>query len=250
MKRFKADLHIHTVLSPCGSLEMSPKIIVEHALLAGLDIIGITDHNSTRQSTIIRDFARKKGLHVVCGAEVNTAEEVHCLALFEKDDELNEFQNFLDIKLKNIKNNPDIFGYQVYVDVNEKILGTEERLLISSLDADIYEVEEKVHSLNGLFIPAHIYRPYNGIINQLGFIPSNLKADAIEVTSLDEINTFNKNGIGSENLSFIKNSDAHTPGMIGKSFTTFEMESVSFSEIKMALINHNGRKVILEGLHQ
>lgn len=246
MKRFKADLHIHTVLSPCGSLEMSPKIIVEHALSEGLDIIGITDHNSTRQSLIIRDYARKMGLHVICGAEVNTAEEVHCLALFEKDEELFEFQNFLDIKLKNVKNNPDIFGYQVYVDVDEKILGAEERLLISSLDADIYEVEEKIHSLNGLFIPAHIYRPYNGIINQLGFIPSNLKADALEVTSISDTNTFNQSELKSGDIPFIKNSDAHIPRMIGKPFTTFEMKSVSFEEIKMALANENGRKVILE----
>lgn len=246
MKSFKTDLHIHTVLSPCGSLEMSPKIIVEHALKAGLDIIGITDHNSTRQSAIIRDYAQKKGLYVICGAEVNTAEEVHCLALFEKDEELNQFQNFLDIKLKDIKNNPGIFGYQVYVDINEKILGTEERLLISSLDADIYEVEEKVHSLNGLFIPAHIYRPYNGIINQLGFIPSNLNTDALEVTSLSDVDLLNQSWRTSYKRSFIKNSDAHIPRMIGKSYTFFEMESVSFAEIKMALANENGRKVILE----
>ncbi|MBP7507545.1 MAG: PHP domain-containing protein [Prolixibacteraceae bacterium] len=246
MKRFKADLHIHTVLSPCGSLEMSPKIIVEHALSAGLDIIGITDHNSTRQSQIIRDYACEKGLHVICGAEVNTAEEVHCLALFEKDEELNEFQSFLDIKLKNIKNNPDIFGYQVYVDVNEKILGMEERLLISSLDADIYEVEEKVHILNGLFIPAHIFRPYNGIINQLGFIPSNLKADAFEVSSINDISSLNQTLRIPYKGTFIKNSDAHTPRMIGKSFTTFEMESLSFAEIRMAFADENGRKVILE----
>jgi hypothetical protein len=246
MKSFKADLHIHTVLSPCGSLEMSPKIIVDHALNAGLDIIGITDHNSTKQSAIIRDYARDKGLHVICGAEVNTAEEVHCLALFEKDEELNLFQKFLDIKLKDIKNNPGIFGYQVYVDVNEKILGTEERLLISSLDADIYEVEEKVHSLNGLFIPAHIFRPYNGIINQLGFIPSNLMTDALEVTSLNDDRLFNQSFTTSCKCPFIKSSDAHIPRMIGKSFTIFEMESVSFGEIKMALTNENGRRVIFE----
>ena len=47
MNKYKADLHIHTVLSPCGDLEMSPKIIVEAAGKQGLDIIGITDHNST-----------------------------------------------------------------------------------------------------------------------------------------------------------------------------------------------------------
>ena len=46
---YKADLHIHTVLSPCGDLEMSPTAIVERALSRGLDMIAISDHNTTRQ---------------------------------------------------------------------------------------------------------------------------------------------------------------------------------------------------------
>ena len=45
---FKADLHIHTVLSPCGDLEMSPTAIVDRALSRGLDMIAISDHNTTR----------------------------------------------------------------------------------------------------------------------------------------------------------------------------------------------------------
>lgn len=47
MKWYKADLHIHSVLSPCGSLDMSPKNIVQSALDKELEIIAITDHNST-----------------------------------------------------------------------------------------------------------------------------------------------------------------------------------------------------------
>ena len=45
MNRFRADLHNHTLLSPCGDIEMTPAHIVEAALTKGYDIIGITDHN-------------------------------------------------------------------------------------------------------------------------------------------------------------------------------------------------------------
>ena len=45
--QFKADMHIHSVLSPCGDIEMSPSAIVAQAKAKGLDIIGLTDHNST-----------------------------------------------------------------------------------------------------------------------------------------------------------------------------------------------------------
>ncbi|MQK95701.1 histidinol-phosphatase, partial [Escherichia coli] len=36
MKDFRADLHIHTVLSPCADVEMSPSNIVRVALEKGL----------------------------------------------------------------------------------------------------------------------------------------------------------------------------------------------------------------------
>ena len=49
MQAYKADLHIHTVLSPCGDLEMSPTNILARAKELGLDMIAISDHNTTRQ---------------------------------------------------------------------------------------------------------------------------------------------------------------------------------------------------------
>jgi predicted metal-dependent phosphoesterase TrpH len=76
---FKADLHIHTCLSPCGHLEMSPRKIVESALERGLDIIAITDHNTTRNVRPCVEIGDELGLYVVAGCEVNTQEEVHCL---------------------------------------------------------------------------------------------------------------------------------------------------------------------------
>lgn len=73
----RADLHIHTVLSPCGDLDMSPANIIGMALQKGLSLIGISDHNSTRQAPVIQQLGEQQGLRVLCGTEVNTAEEVH-----------------------------------------------------------------------------------------------------------------------------------------------------------------------------
>lgn len=75
----RADLHIHTVLSPCGDLEMSPENILHFAQVQGLNMIGITDHNSTRQAPIIRDYGKTKGIFVLTGAEICSKEEVHAL---------------------------------------------------------------------------------------------------------------------------------------------------------------------------
>ena len=49
MRTLRADLHVHTALSPCGGEEMSPPAIVDAALAAGLDMIAVCDHNAARQ---------------------------------------------------------------------------------------------------------------------------------------------------------------------------------------------------------
>jgi 3',5'-nucleoside bisphosphate phosphatase len=246
MQRFRADLHIHSVLSPCGSLEMSPGNIIQSALKAQLDIIAITDHNSTRQVSIVKKVAENSGVFVVGGAEVNTAEEVHCLALFETDEQLADFQEYLDQHLPPVKNDPDRFGYQVLVDEFENVVEEEDRLLIIALDAGIVDVERKVHSLGGLFIPAHIDRPFNGIISQLGFVPKDLKADAFGLTRRAHLFEWENYFKLPANPVFLRNSDAHRPEDIGKQISIFEMKEISFREIVKALRGEEGRKVIVE----
>ncbi len=245
MRTFKADLHIHSILSPCACLEMSPKNIVSKALENHLDIIGITDHNSTRQCNIIAKEADKTGLTVYMGVEITTQEEIHCLAYFSNPGDLNDFQAVLDNHLPDMKNDPSLFGYQVVVDEDENIVYTEDKLLINALNLGIEKIEALVHNHNGIFIPAHINKPKNSIISQLGFIPDSLNADAFEITKHGiEFNDFMMNEKIAGNTAFIKNSDAHYPEEIGKSFTEFEMESTDFSEFRLALKNLMGRKVV------
>ncbi len=246
MKRFRADLHVHTVLSPCGDLEMSPGNVVEAAFARNIDILGIADHNSTKHAALIKKMAEKKGIFVLCGAEVTTREEIHCLTFFENNEKLMEFQQYLDEHLPAIQNNPAVFGHQVVVDENEIIVEEVDRLLISALDQSLDEVEEKVHSLGGLFVPAHIDRPSYSLISQLGFLPPGLKADALELSRHTSPSVMLERFSGMETYSFLASSDAHHPEQIGSRFTILEMEAASFFEIAQALRGENGRKAIIE----
>jgi PHP family Zn ribbon phosphoesterase len=243
MNTYKADLHLHTVLSPCGDLTMSPAEIVKVACEKGLDIIGVTDHNSTRHVALIKKLAEKEGIFVLGGAEVTTKEEVHCLAFFETGEQLADFQQYLDVHLANIENNPDVFGYQVQVDENEDIVYQEERLLISALDQSINQVEEEVHRLGGLFIPAHIDKQKNSVLSQLGFLPPDLSVDALGLSANADFLSFVEKNKYLKPHAFIQNSDAHIPHEIGKVHTVFTMEHRSFQEVKMACRGENGRKV-------
>lgn len=243
MQTFRTDLHIHTVLSPCGDLEMSPARIVSLAKTSGLDIIGITDHNTTRQCELVWKLGRKLGLTVIPGCEMTSREEVHCLGLFEDFDALAVFQQYLDDHLTVIQNNPDLFGYQAIVDENENILEEVDNYLGTSLDVSIDEVEQKVHELSGIFIPAHVDRPRNSLFSQLGFIPSELKIEALQISKLAEEVAVRKKFQINTDITLVKFSDAHYLGDLGRIFTIFEMESPTFSEIRKALLRQDGRKV-------
>ncbi len=242
----KADLHVHTVLSPCGDLEMSPVNIVKEAARKQIDILGITDHNSTRHGTLIKKLAEKAGIFVMCGAEVTTKEEVHCLTFFENDELLVDFQVFLDSHLKGVKNKPDLFGYQVVVDEHDNVLEEIDTLLISALDQTIDQVAQKVHSLGGLFIPAHIDRPSYSLIGQLGFVPPDMAADAFEISRFTSRNEIIKRFPYLSDHTFLKNSDAHAPEQIGSRYNLLKIKERSFKEIALAIKGQNGRKVIDE----
>jgi PHP family Zn ribbon phosphoesterase len=243
MQWFSADMHIHTVLSPCGSLDMSPIKIIQEAVRRKLDIIAITDHNSTKHCKLVQTIGRRYGITVIAGAEVNTKEEVHCLAFFENIDKAEIFQTFIDAKMVVIPNKPDVFGHQLIVDEDENILNEEPRLLIASLQSGIDEVEEQIHRLGGLFIPAHINRMNNGIYNQLGFLPGSLKADALEMSMNPDYRDFIKGHPEISGFNLVTNSDAHSPERIGGTYTEYYLEQPVFDEISQALKGVNGRKV-------
>jgi len=243
MREFRADLHIHTVLSPCGDLEMSPAKIIAAALLNRIDIIGITDHNSTRHCSIIKKIAEDHGIFVLQGAEITTKEEIHCLAFFENNETLDIAQDFLDKNLPDIKNDPLKFVYQVQIDENELIVYEEEKLLINAISKSLEEVESFVHGLGGIFIPAHVDRPKNSIFSQIGFIPDDLKVDALEVSGKSPISNFRTKHPELMKYRMISGSDAHYPGDIGSCCTFFTMEEICFREIRMTLAHINGRYI-------
>lgn len=237
-------MHIHSLLSPCGSLEMSPQNIVNEALEKKIDIIAITDHNTTKQAPLIQEIGRENGLNVILGVEVNTSEEVHCLTYFETMDQFNQFQFYLDQHLLPIPNKPETFGDQVIVDKDEMIVGEEKYLLINALSATLNEIEKKVHEIGGMVVPAHVDRPYYGLFSQLGFIPNGFKAEAFELSKNANLEHWKNNGKLPIHASIIQSSDAHFPNQIGEVFTIFNIEEPSFKEIKMALKQENGRSIV------
>ena len=243
MTPFKADLHIHTVLSPCGDLEMSPSAIVERALARGLDMIAITDHNTTRQVKVTQKIGREHGLFVLGGVEVTSQEETHCLCYFETDSQLDQFQDFLDAHLPPIPNDEDRFGYQLIVDENDEIVGEEQYHLLNAIDVDIDGIYEEVHRIGGLFVPAHINKGTTSLISQLGFIPPDLKADGLEINRRTTREEILKKFASLKRFNFITDSDAHFIDNIGDVYNVIYMEHRNFQEFALALAGKEGRHI-------
>ena len=244
MNLYRADLHIHTCLSPCGSLEMSPTVIVETALARGLDIIAVTDHNSTLQCPEIQKLGAEAGLTVFAGAEVCTREEAHCVVLLGTEEARVAFQQYLEMYLPPVPNDPERFGDQVWVNARNEIVGEAPYLLISALDRSVEQIAAVVHRLGGLFIAAHVERPSFSLISQLGFIDPSLPLDAIEFKDAVRYERLLAAHAYLKHYTVYSASDAHDPGQIGTKYSLLRADLLDFEHLAMAFRKENGHTIV------
>jgi hypothetical protein len=220
----RADLHIHTVLSPCAEVEMIPPLIVERALDEHLDLIAITDHNASANVPAVIDAARHTGLKVWAGMEWQTREEVHVLCLFDTVRQLRALQAMLDLALPNLPNRPDTLGEQFVVDAAGDFVRREERLLLLSAQITLEDLVAQVNALGGMAIPAHIDRVENGLIPLLGFVPIGLFVPALEISPNISASVARAKFHLPEQLAVVRGSDAHWLDAIGSAVTELEFE--------------------------
>ncbi len=238
MRLFRADLHIHTCLSPCAELDMTPRAVVREALRACLDVIAVCDHNSGENVPPVRRLGRAAGLAVIPGMEITTREEVHVLALFEYGRQLAAMQRQVYARLPDRGSGPAV-GRQLVVNDQDEVVRFNRKLLQGAVGLSLEDVVSRIHALGGLAIAAHVDREGFGIIGQLGFIPKDLPLDALEIAFGDP------SVAGDTSLPFVTSSDAHQPDLVGSRVTCFSMEAPSFRETREALAGRGGRRASL-----
>ncbi|MBI9088166.1 MAG: PHP domain-containing protein [Desulfobacterium sp.] len=219
---FKADLHIHTCLSPCAGWEMTPNKIIQRARDEGLDIIAVCDHNSSKNAPSVMALGKKEGITVLPGLEICTREEVHLLAILDSPKQATAIQEIVYQGLTQ-NNTPEIFGYQVIADSRDLVLGEEEKLLIQACHLNVKEAVDLIHCLGGMAIASHIDRPSYSILSQLGFIPTDLGLDGIEVTVRTFTHKQEQHFLDKTTIPCIVSSDAHCLEEIGQGATLFEI---------------------------
>jgi hypothetical protein len=220
------DLHIHSCLSPCGSLESSPRRIASAAARKGVDIAGLSDHNTARNCPAFEAACRREGITPLYGIEVTTQEEAHVLAVFGELDAATELGEALYPLLADIPNRPDLFGDQPVVDDEEEIVEMLGKSLVGAVSLSIDALFQEVTNRGGLCIPAHIDRPMMSVYSQLGFLP-DLPFHAVESTTPSP-------PIPIGDCTMICNSDAHYLDDIAQRF--FAVPGAGFEGVRDALV--------------
>ena len=229
-----ADLHIHSSLSPCGSLEMSPRAIVERALERRLDMIAVTDHNSMENALHASAFGARRGLAVICGMEAQTREDVHLLCLLPNPQAAEALYRRVYPSLPEVANNPDYFGDQVVVDCDDNIVRVEPRLLMNSLDLTLGTLAELVRGCGGFIIPSHVERPQSGLLTNLGFLPPELADCPLEISYCTPFAAALTAHPALAGRRLLTNSDAHYLADIGRAYTVYDAAEGSLAAVYKA----------------
>ena len=238
MMKINADLHLHGKYSGAVSNDMMPSKIGEQAKLKGLDLVGSADILNIKWIEIVKNelsktedeaiFSHPSGTKFILQTEVEDANRVHHVILFSSLSKVMEVRE----RLKN----------------SSKDLDTEGRPKIHLNGEELAEIVFEADSLIG---PSHAFTPWTSLYKEfdsikdcygryndkISFLELGLSADTDMADKVEEI----------KDLTFLSNSDAHSPwpNKMGREFTTFSMDEISFKELKMALERKNGRGPVL-----
>ena len=203
------DLHIHSCLSPCGDNEMTVNNIVNMAMIKELDVIALTDHNSSRNCPAFMEAAKRAGIRAIPGMEINTSEEIHAVCLFPTLEQAMDFDSYVFSTMPPVKNRPEIFGDQIIVDENDQPIGSMDTLLITASGVSYSELPELMTKYGGIFFPSHIDRSSNSLVAIMGGIPEDVEFPFYEFYHIGLYDEFMENNPSLKGKPWLHNSDAH-----------------------------------------
>lgn len=227
----KYDLHIHSCLSPCGNDDMTPANIAGMAFLAQLDVIAVTDHNSGLNIPAALEACRRYGVKYLCGIEVCTNEDIHVVCYFNSPEKALAFSQHIEENTLKFDNAPEIYGNQLVMDSEDKVLGKVDHLLISGCDYSVYDLVEVCHSMGGVCYYAHIDKQSYSVISVLGAIPPDIEADGVEIYDISKRDWLIEMGYITEETPYLSSSDAHQLELIGTKESVMEESHPLYSYI-------------------
>lgn len=235
MVELNYDLHIHSCLSPCGDEDMTPANIAGMAMIKGLDVIALTDHNSCKNCEALSKVAKEYGVVVIPGMELTTSEEVHVLCFFSSLALAMEFDAYVASHRSHMLNHEEFFGRQLIMNEKDEILGKEPELLITSTEISFLQVHELVKKYKGIMVPAHIDKNTHSLFSNLGFVPEGSQFHTVEMTQDADQEMLLGQHPYLQQCRILCNSDAHYLGDIHEAHWKVRAKEASIAAVLEAL---------------
>ena len=218
MKTIAYDLHLHSCLSPCGDMDMTPCNIAGMAHLNELSVVALTDHNTVDNCPAFFAACEEYGIVPIAGMELTTAEDIHLLCIFETLAEALAFGAEIKDHRMKIKNRVEIFGEQAILNERDEKIGEDPYFLPAATDLDLVSAAALVKLYNGICWPAHIDRDANGLLAILGAFPPEPEFRIAELRDKENLAL-------AEGRTIVVCSDAHRLWEIGEAGGTLTLDT-------------------------
>ncbi|MBQ6335641.1 MAG: PHP domain-containing protein [Ruminococcus sp.] len=209
MGEYFYDLHLHSCLSPCGDMDMTPNNLVNMAKLLGMDVIALTDHNTCLNCEAAMKVGEEIGLLVIPGMELTTSEDIHAVCLFPTLEKALAFSQYVDENRIHIRNKAEIYGRQVIMNENDEEIGEIEDLLLPGSFIGMYDAYRKAQEFGGICYPAHIDRDSLSILSVLGEIDPWCGFRTAELADISRLPELREKHPILDSMNIITCSDAH-----------------------------------------
>lgn len=230
MNRYYYDLHMHSCLSPCADNDNTPNNLAGMGALNGLNVMALTDHNTTKNCPAFFAAAKRQGIVPIAGTELTTAEDIHIVFLFEELEAAMEFDLFLQSRRILIKNRVDIYGEQLITDENDEVIGKDEHLLSNATTITVEECAALGKRFGAVCYPAHIDREANGIVAVLGTFPKDCGFRCTEFHSAESIEKYSKM-YDLDGITKLVCSDAHYLWDVSERAGYFDIDDEPYSSV-------------------
>ena len=207
--KYYYDLHIHSCLSPCGDMDMTPNNITGMAAILGLDAIALTDHNTSLNCEATIEAGKRNGVLVIPGMELTTSEDIHAVCLFPDLEKALAWNDYVDKHRIKVRNRAEIYGRQVIMNQNDEETGEIEHLLLPATDISIMNAYNKVKEFGGICYPAHIDRDSLSILSVLGEIDESCGFKTAELADKSKLGALKKMHPILNGMNIVTSSDAH-----------------------------------------
>ena len=233
--KYYYDLHLHSCLSPCGDMDMTPNNLVNMAKLLGLDVIALTDHNTSLNCEAAMKVGDAVGVLVIPGMELTTAEDIHAVCLFPTLEKALAFSAYVDEHRIKVKNKARIYGRQVIMNEDDEEIGEIEHLLIPATFIGISEAYAKAKEFGGVCYPAHIDRDSLSILSVLGEIDPFCCFKTAELADITKLDALKAQHPILNDMHIVTCSDAHYLENMKDAQNTLELPALTREAVLAAL---------------